>query len=130
MFNSSLTPQDDNPGDVEQRETDILETMSSSNPSIPDAPAPSGDSAQDAGLVTPILDDDGNVIGEDDNLDEDGNRREINMTDWEDAPHEDVITSPEMADMSSPGEIDIEALDEDAAIDALPLDAQLDPLEP
>jgi hypothetical protein len=142
MLQPSLPPQSDHPdvsdnpagalggrGDSEQRETDILETISSTNPSIPDAPAPSADSAQDSGLAEPVLDDAGNVVGEDDNLDEDGNGREIPMTDWEGAPHDDVITSPEMADMNAPGEVDIEALDEDAANDALPPDARLDPLE-
>lgn len=141
MLRPSLPPQSEEPdirdnsagaigrGDVEQRETDILETVSSANPSIPDAPAPSADSEQDSGLAAPVLDDEGNVIGEDDHLAEDEHPREINMTDWEDAPREEVITSPELADMSAPGEVDIEALDEDAASDALPPDAQLDPLE-
>ena len=147
MLESSLSPQSDNPdidqnsagalgnrGDIEQRETDILETMSASHPVIPDAPMSSSSTAQDSGLAQPILDADGNVIDEDEILDEDnldeGDRREIPMTDWEDAPREDVVTSPEMADMSSPGEVDIEALDEDAVNDLLPPDAQLDHLEP
>ena len=142
MRQPSIPPKPDNPdiehnsagalgqrGDIEQRETDILETTSSSNPSIPDPPAPSASTDQDSGPVRPVLDADGNVIGEDDDLDA-GDQREIPMTDWEGAPHEDVITSPEMADMSSPGEVDIEALDEDAADDLLPPDAKLDHLEP
>lgn len=53
-------------------------------------------------------------------------RREIPITDLPDAPRETLVHSPELADMSSPGEVDIEDLDEDAAYDALPPDARLD----
>ena len=56
-------------------------------------------------------------------------RREIPMTDLS-APRDDAgVHSPELADLNTPGEIDIEDLDEDAVSDALPPDARLDPLE-
>ena len=56
-------------------------------------------------------------------------RREIPMTDLNLPPDDSGVHSPELADLNTPGEIDIEDLDEDAVNDALPPDARLDPLE-
>jgi hypothetical protein len=118
--------------------SDVLETMSSSNPSTPDTPEDSPSSEYDAGLDDEMMDEadisegsndkaaDGE-IGEDDATEY--SRREIPMTDLPDAPREDFIHSPDTADMNVPGEIDIEDLDEDSVMDALPPDARLDPLE-
>lgn len=66
-------------------------------------------------------------VGEDDA--DEYSRREIPLTDLPDAPREDFIHSSELSDMNTPGEVDIEDLDEDAVTDALPPDARLDPLE-
>jgi len=118
--------------------SDILETMSPSNPSTPDVPADSPTSAFDAGLDDELLDEaeiDENTdlplpgeIGADDDEESD-TRREIPMSDLPDAPREDFIHSPELSDLNVPGEIDIEDLDEDAVTESLPPDARLDPLE-
>jgi hypothetical protein len=56
-------------------------------------------------------------------------RREIPMSDLPLAPDDAGVHSPELSDLNTPGEIDIEDLDEDAVSDALPPDARLDPLE-
>lgn len=65
--------------------------------------------------------------------DEDNNseykRREIPMSDLPTRPDDAGVHSPELSDLNTPGEIDIEDLDEDAVSDALPPDARLDPLE-
>ena len=117
--------------------TDYLETISSSNPSTPDLPEDSPTSAFDAGLDDAQLDEaeieemadkpaPGEVLEDDE---QEYSRREIPFTDLPDAPRESLVHSPEMADMSSPGEVDIEDLDEDAAYDALPPDARLDRIE-
>lgn len=55
--------------------------------------------------------------------------REIPMSDLEEAPTPDLIHTPEMSDLNTPGDVDIEDLDEDALGDALPPEARLDPLE-
>ena len=117
--------------------TDILETMSSANPSTPDGPEDSPTSEFDAGLDDKLSDEaeiggngDQALNGEIEEGEADEySRREIPMTDLPDAPRENFIHSPEMADMNVPGEIDIEDLDEDAVMEALPPDARLDPLE-
>jgi hypothetical protein len=116
--------------------SDVMETLSGANPSTPDLPADSPSSEYDAGLDDETLGDiDGSTgdlpvdgeIGEDDAGET--SRREIPMSDLPDAPREDFIHSPELADMNTPGEIDIEDLDEDSVTDSLPPDARLDPLE-
>ncbi len=56
-------------------------------------------------------------------------RREIPMSDLPTLPDDAGVHSPELSDLNTPGEIDIEDLDEDAVNDALPPDARLDPLE-
>jgi|GEM_PF-4451487 len=56
-------------------------------------------------------------------------RREIPMSDLPTVPDDAGVHSPELSDLNTPGEIDIEDLDEDAVSDALPPDARLDPLE-
>ena len=117
--------------------TDILETMSSANPSTPDGPEDSPTSEFDAGLDDKLSDEaeiggngDQALNGEIEEGEADEySRREIPMTDLPDAPRENFIHSPEMADMNVPGEIDIEDLGEDAVMEALPPDARLDPLE-
>lgn len=121
--------------------SDFLETMSPANPSTPDTAADSPTSDYDAGL-NDELSNEAAIGGEGDlpmpgEMEEgdasDGadeySRREIPMSDLPDAPREDFIHSPELADMNVPGEIDIEDLDEDAVTEALPPDARLDPLE-
>ena len=117
--------------------SDFLETLSPANPSTPDGPEDSPDSNFDAGLDDELSKEaeiggngdlplPGEISDDEDNTD---NRREIPMSDLPDAPREDFIHSPEMADMNVPGEIDIEDLNEDAVTEALPPDARLDPLE-
>lgn len=49
--------------------------------------------------------------------------------DFTDGGRSDSIHSHEMSDMNTPGEIDIEDMDEDAIADLLPPDARLDPIE-
>lgn len=115
--------------------SDVMETLSSANPSTPDMPEDSPSSEFDAGLDDELLSE-GDVGGDlstpgeigEDNADE-YSRREIPMTDLPGAPRENFIHSPDTADMNVPGEIDIEDLDEDSVLDALPPDARLDPLE-
>lgn len=128
------------PGRITQDQnapTDYLETISQSNPSTPDVPEDSPTSAFDAGLDDEQLDEaqieggtDKPAPGEilEDN-EQEYSRQEIPMTDLPAAPRETLVHSPELADMSSPGEVDIEDLDEDAARDAIPPDARLDPIE-
>jgi hypothetical protein len=128
------------PGRITQDQnapTDYLETISQSNPSTPDVPEDSPTSGYDAGLDDEQLDEgqieemaDVPAAGEvlEDNESE-YSRMEIPMTDLPDAPREDPVHSPELADMNSPGEVDIEDLDEDAARDAIPPDARLDKVE-
>jgi hypothetical protein len=116
---------------------DFLETLSASNPSTPDVPSDSPTSGYDAGLDDDLINE--TEINEDADLasageigeDNEGrtSRREIPMSDLPDAPREDFIHSPELADMNTPGEVDIEDLDEDAVSESLPPDARLDPLE-
>ena len=117
--------------------TDYLETMSQANPSTPDVPDESPTSQSDAGLDDELLDEthlegatdtpNAGEIGEDD--ESEYTRREIPMTDLPDAPREDFVHSPELSDLNTPGEIDIEDLDESATMESLPPDARLDPLE-
>jgi hypothetical protein len=116
--------------------TDVMETLSGANPSTPDLPEDSPTSEYDAGLDDETLDT--AEISEGDlptagevSDDESGevSRREIPMSDLPDAPREDFIHSPELADMNMPGEIDIEDLDEDSVTDSLPPDARLDKLQ-
>lgn len=117
--------------------TDYLETMSASNPSTPDVPDESPSSEFDSGLDDDLLDESGlegatdaqvaGEIGEDD--ESEYSRREIPISDLPDAPREDFIHSPELSDLNTPGEIDIEDLDEEAVSDSLPPDARLDRLE-
>ena len=117
--------------------TDILETMSSANPSTPDGPEDSPTSEFDAGLDDELSDEaeiggngDQALSGEiEEGESDEYSRREIPMSDLPDAPREDFIHSPELSDLNVPGEIDIEDLDEDAVSEALPPDARLDPLE-
>ena len=117
--------------------SDFLETLSPANPSTPDVASDSPDSNYDAGLDDELSREaeiggkgDFSLPGEiSDDEDDTDNRREIPMSDLPDAPRENYIHSPELADMNVPGEIDIEDLDEDAVMEALPPDARLDPLE-
>lgn len=107
---------------------DYLETMSPANPGTPDVPEESPSAEYDAGLDNQdARENDWPSPGEvlEDNMRE-YSRQEIPVTDLPDAPREDTLHSPELADMNVPGEIDIEDLDEDAARDALPPDARLD----
>ena len=103
-------------------------------------PTDSASSARDAGLYDELDDEDGDdldlLIDEDLNATDGDFRdensevgiREIPMSDLETEPGR--LSSPEMADLSSPGEVDIEELDEHALdLTDLPADARLDPLE-
>lgn len=101
-------------------ETDLLESMT---PGVVDK-ADSASSAADAGLIDPLFDADTDMDSEYDEAEE---PREIPMSDLDmDTPQ---LESNEMSDMSSPGEIDIDGLDEKAVEALLPPDARLDPLE-
>ncbi len=110
-----------NPFDSDNvRDGDVLESMTAGVVDKKD----SASSASDAGLIDVLFDSDTDMDSE---YDEAGRPREIPMSDLEvDSPQ---LYSNEMSDMSAPGEIDIDGLDERAVEALLPPDARLDPLE-
>ncbi len=122
-----LRPENTHPGDQDAvlRDSDNLETaLASGLPNESDSPS----SEADAGLsVAPDIDE--LDLDADDSIEA---PREITMTDY--AASEiggGTLHSAEMDDLSAPGEIDIEELDEDALADTdIPREALLDPLEP
>lgn len=121
-----LRPENTHPNDQDfvLRDSDNLETALAA-----DAPATtdSASSQDDAGLLE-APDIDQIDIGADDSLEE---PMEITMTDYAAGGGAGSLESAVMDDMSAPGEIDIEALDEDALSDTdIPREALLDPLEP
>ncbi len=121
--------------------TDRLETTTASpesdNKDLSNFPADSATSASDAGLDDELLEetgDDFDFLEDDLNAADDefegdaASGNEIPLSDIETEP--DFLTSPEMSDNNTPGEIDIEELDEHALDNTdLPADARLDPLE-
>src|SRR5688500_9582052 len=132
----------------ELRDTDMLETMSPARPStlnaadaVRDSARDSASSETDAGLDDPAIEETDVIELEADSgtefLDPESQfvkateprTREIPITDLEEEFEEDLVHSPELADMSTPGEVDIEDLNEDALDDALPPDARLDRIE-
>jgi class 3 adenylate cyclase len=124
-FASMLRPETNYTAPDQEKETDQLEGARGSQ-YVP--PADSRSSAADAGL------DDRAWFEEDTDDDSDivdfATPREIPMTDLESRSPAGTITSAELSDLNSPGDVDIEELDEDDLEDALPPDARLDPLEP
>ena len=122
-----LRPENTDPqyNDIVIRDSDNMETT------LPvEAPnhTDSASSQDDAGLMA-APDIDRLDPGADDSLEE---PMEITMTDaLAGEQGESTIASAVMDDMSSPGELDIEGLDEDALSDTdIPREALLDPLEP
>ncbi|RYX85538.1 hypothetical protein EON83_06135 [bacterium] len=121
-----LRPENTHPGDndVVLRDGDVLEsTEDSALGRFDDSPT----SAADAGLTDESADFDSDI---DSDFEEGEAPREINMTDVLSQGDRPELHSSEYADMSAPGEIDIEELDDFVVEEALPPDARLDPLEP
>ena len=122
-----IRPENTHPGDqsVVLRDSDNLETaLPNASPSHSD----SASSQEDAGLlIAPDIDQ--LDLDADDSIEE---PMEITMTDHlAGAQGNSTIASAVMDDMSAPGEIDMEGLDEDALSDTdIPREALLDPLEP
>ena len=126
--------------DNQRRDIDRLETISAAHP-INDDQTDSPSSEIDAGLDDAVLESDERIetrqisrgaLGDDDIDDElpAAPIEEITMSDLADEIDDDVLASPELADMNVPGEVDIEALDDDALDGTdLPEDARLDRLE-
>ncbi|PQV64613.1 hypothetical protein B1R32_104106 [Abditibacterium utsteinense] len=121
-----LRPENTHPGDqdVVLRDSDNMETaLPSGLPETSDSPS----TQADAGLME-IPDIDARDFAADDTIEE---PREITMTDHMAGIEGGTLHSAEMDDLSAPGEIDIEELDEDALSDTdIPREALLDPLEP
>ncbi len=121
-----LRPENTHPGDhdVVLRDSDNLETtLGAGLPATSDSPS----SEADAGLLT-APDFDALDPEADDSIAE---PREITMTDHMANMGGGSLHSAEMDDLSSPGEVDIEELDEDALSGTdIPREALLDPLEP
>ncbi len=121
-----LKPENTHPGnqDAVLRDSDNLETA------LPAAMPMDGDSAsseEDAGLLL-APDIDSRDPGADDSLEE---PMEVTMTDYMAGGTGEPLASAEMDDMSAPGEVDIEMLDDDALSGTdIPREALLDPLEP
>ena len=123
--------------DRERKDTDRLETVSAAHPLNEDQ-TDSPSSEVDAGLDDPLIEDEGRIETRQTSrgaLDIDDELppppiEEIAMSDLDDGMDDDIIVSPELADMNVPGEVDIEELDEDALDGTdLPEDARLDRLE-
>lgn len=121
-----LRPENTHPNDqdVVLRDSDNLETtLAAGLPSTSDSPS----SEADAGLLM-APDADEVDFDADDSIEA---PREITMTDHLASMGGRTLHSAVMDDMSAPGEVDIEELDEDALADTnIPRDALLDPLEP
>lgn len=118
-----IRPQNTHPNDQDAviRDSDNLETATPLQYDVPDE---SPSSFDDAGLVE-------NPELIDTNFEDSPQTREITMTDLFNESDESGLHSPVMSDLSAPGEIDIEELDENALADTnIPRDALLDPLEP
>lgn len=121
-----LRPENTHPGDQDaiSRDSDNLETTLPAGLPIQSDSASSSD---DAGLLE-APDIDRLDLAADDSIEE---PMEITMTDYGAGESAGTLASAEMDDMSAPGEVDIEMLDEDALSDTdIPRDALLDPLEP
>lgn len=120
-----LRPETENLAPDQEKETDQLEGARGLKYN---APPESRSSAADAGL------DDGAWFELDTDDDSDAidfqEPREIPMTDLESRSPASTITSAELSDLNTPGDVDIEELDDDDLEDVLPPDARLDPLEP
>lgn len=121
-----LRPENTHPGDenVVLRDSDNLETtLASGLPATSDSPS----TQADAGLLIPP-DIDQRDLDADDSIEA---PREITMTDHLASIAGGTLHSAEMDDLSAPGEVDIEELDEDALADTdIPREALLDRLEP
>jgi len=123
--------------DRKRTDTDRLETISAPHPLNEDQ-TDSPSSEIDAGLDDPLIEDEGRIAARQMargvlDIDDELPARpfeEITMSDLADGMEDDFLSSPEMADLNAPGEVDIEELDEDALDDTdLPEDARLDRLE-
>lgn len=128
--------QDNKTQDYIHRDTDRLETTTGAEADAPSAPRDSPSTEVDAGLDDETLEEAGLVNPLTAAIEADFDdaiprppAEEIPMSDLR-GPGTSRIHSGEMDDLSSPGEVDIEDLDEDALDDTdLPPDARLDPLE-
>jgi hypothetical protein len=121
-----LRPENTHPHDqdVVLLPAEKLETAQSAGvPDPPDSPS----SEEDAGILR-APDIDRLDLDADDSLED---PMEITMTDYAAGGDVPTLNSSDMDDLSAPGEVDIEGLDEDALSDTdIPRDALLDPLEP
>ena len=123
--------------DKQRRDIDRMETVSAAHPLNEDQ-TDSPSSEVDAGLDDPLIEDEGRIetrqisrgaLDIDDDLPPPP-FEEIAMSDLDEGIDDDIIVSPELADMNVPGEVDIEGLDDDALDGTdLPEDARLDRLE-
>src|SRR5687767_5890177 len=120
----------DHQHDYQHGDSDAMETLTPSRADAgPDDESPT--MATDAGLDDTALDLSlGGQLApelESDLIDLPAGVREIPISDLADEFPARFLAAPELADLNTPGEIDIEELDEDDA--DLPPDARLDPLE-
>ncbi len=115
-----LRPENTHPNDQDAnlRDNDILESTEGAGFG---RTSDSATSADDAGLPD---------LGDDVNFDDDEGPLEITMTDAISGGDRPELHSPVDSDLSSPGEVDMEELDDFTIEEALPPDARLDPLEP
>ncbi len=121
-----LRPENTHPGDNDAvlRDGDVLETADNS----PFGQlADSASSEEDAGLLQAERDFDSDI---DSDFDEADAPREITMTDALSQGDRPELHPSEYSDLNTPGEIDLEELDDFTVEEALPPDARLDPLEP
>jgi hypothetical protein len=121
-----LRPENTHPGDQDAvlRDNDLLESTENTSFGRVDD---SASSEEDAGLLQAERDFDSDI---DSDFDAGDGPREITMTDALSQGDRPELHSPELSDLSAPGEIDMEELDDFTIEEALPPDARLDPLEP
>ena len=120
-----LRPENTHPGDNDAvlRDADVLESTETAFGQVADSPT----SAADAGLTDESGEFDSDI---DSDFNEGGTPREITMTDALSEGDRPELHASEYSDLNTPGEIDLEELDDFTVEEALPPDARLDPLEP
>ncbi len=121
-----LRPENTHPHDQDAvlRDNDTLETTENSGfGRVSDSPT----SAADAGLTDTLGDFDSDI---DSDFNLGGDAQEITMTDALSGGDRPELHASEYSDLNTPGEVDLEELDDFTVEEALPPDARLDPLEP
>ncbi len=121
-----LRPENTHPGDNDAvlRDNDLLETTQ--NSAFGDV-TDSASSSADAGLLDADRDFDSAI---DSDFNDGDAPREVTMTDALSQGERPELHPSEYSDMNTPGEIDLEEMDDFTVEEALPPDARLDPLEP